>query len=40
MTILAEHGSRQVRDAVLATGMEAGLQDALRLLEQVAVSEH
>jgi len=36
MTILAEHPSRQVRDAVLESGMEAGLQDALRLLERAA----
>ncbi|HST48871.1 SRPBCC family protein [Jatrophihabitans sp.] len=40
MTILGEYGSRQVRDAVLESGMEAGMQDALSLLERVAVSEH
>jgi uncharacterized protein YndB with AHSA1/START domain len=38
MTILAEHGSRRVRDAVLESGMEDGLQDAMNLLERVAVS--
>jgi len=30
--------SREVRDAILATGMEDGLQDALDLLEQTAGS--
>ena len=38
MTILNEHGSREVRDMVLGTGMEAGLQDALELLEETAMS--
>jgi uncharacterized protein YndB with AHSA1/START domain len=38
MTVLAEHASRQDRDAVIASGMEDGLQDALTLLERVAVS--
>jgi hypothetical protein len=38
MTLLAEHDSRESRDAVLESGMEAGMQDALRLLEQVAAS--
>ncbi len=36
LTILAEHGSRENRDAVLASGMESGLQTALDLLEEVA----
>lgn len=38
MTILAEHANSSDRDAVLASGMEDGLQDALTLLERVAVS--
>ncbi|HEV2888585.1 MAG TPA: SRPBCC family protein [Jatrophihabitans sp.] len=38
MTVLAEHANRSERDAVIASGMEDGLQDALRLLERVAVS--
>lgn len=38
MTILGEYGSRQVRDSVIASGMEAGMQDALSLLEQVAAT--
>jgi uncharacterized protein YndB with AHSA1/START domain len=33
-----QHPSKEVRDAVIATGMEDGLQDALDLLEEVAVS--
>jgi uncharacterized protein YndB with AHSA1/START domain len=38
LTVLVEHDSKQSRDAHLDAGMEAGLQDALRLLERVAVS--
>jgi uncharacterized protein YndB with AHSA1/START domain len=38
MTVLAEHASQADRDAVLASGMEDGMQDALNLLERVAVS--
>jgi uncharacterized protein YndB with AHSA1/START domain len=36
VTMLSEYSSTQVRDAVLATGMESGLQKALDLLEQTA----
>jgi len=36
LEILMQADSRQTRDAILATGMEDGLQDALDLLEQVA----
>jgi uncharacterized protein YndB with AHSA1/START domain len=38
LTILVEHSSREHRDAHIESGMEAGMQDALDLLEQVAVS--
>jgi uncharacterized protein YndB with AHSA1/START domain len=38
LTILVEHQSKEHRDAHIASGMEAGLQDALDLLEQVAIS--
>jgi uncharacterized protein YndB with AHSA1/START domain len=38
MTILVQHQSKEHRDAHIASGMEAGLQDALDLLEQVAIS--
>jgi uncharacterized protein YndB with AHSA1/START domain len=38
LTILVEHASKEHRDAHIESGMEAGLQDALDLLEQVALS--
>ena len=38
LTILVEHSSKQFRDMHIESGMEAGLQDALDLLEEVAVS--
>ena len=38
LTILVEHPNKEGRDAHIESGMEAGLQDALDLLEQVAVS--
>jgi uncharacterized protein YndB with AHSA1/START domain len=38
VTLLVQHTSRADRDARIESGMEAGLQDALDLLEQVAVS--
>jgi uncharacterized protein YndB with AHSA1/START domain len=38
LTILVEAPSKDVRDAIIDSGMEAGMQDALDLLEQVAVS--
>jgi uncharacterized protein YndB with AHSA1/START domain len=38
MTILVEHPTKEGRDAHIDSGMEAGLQDALSLLEQVAIS--
>jgi uncharacterized protein YndB with AHSA1/START domain len=38
LTILVQAKSKQTRDAIINSGMEAGLQDALDLLEQVAVS--
>ena len=38
LTILVQHTSKEHRDAHVNSGMEAGLQDALDLLEQVAVS--
>jgi hypothetical protein len=33
-----EAPSKESRDAIIESGMEAGMQDALGLLEQVAVS--
>ena len=38
LTILVQHQSREHRDAHIESGMEAGMQDALDLLEQVAIS--
>ena len=38
LTILVQHASKELRDAVIDSGMEAGMQDAMELLEQVAVS--
>jgi uncharacterized protein YndB with AHSA1/START domain len=38
VTILIEAKSKEERDAVIASGMEEGLQDALDLLEEVAQS--
>jgi uncharacterized protein YndB with AHSA1/START domain len=38
LEILVEAPSKEIRDAIIDSGMEAGLQDALDLLEEVAVS--
>jgi uncharacterized protein YndB with AHSA1/START domain len=38
VTILVQAANKVSRDAIIDSGMEAGLQDALDLLEQVAVS--
>jgi uncharacterized protein YndB with AHSA1/START domain len=38
LTILVQAPNKQVRDAIIESGMEEGLQDALALLEQVANS--
>ena len=38
LTVLVHAPTKEVRDAIIASGMEAGMQDALDLLEQVAVS--
>lgn len=38
LTILIEAKNRMARDAIIESGMEDGLQDALELLEQVAFS--
>jgi uncharacterized protein YndB with AHSA1/START domain len=38
LTILVQHSSKEHRDAHIESGMEDGLQDALDLMEQVAVS--
>jgi uncharacterized protein YndB with AHSA1/START domain len=38
LAILVQHTSKEHRDAHIDSGMEAGMQDAMDLLEQVAVS--
>jgi uncharacterized protein YndB with AHSA1/START domain len=38
LALLVQHESKEHRDAHINSGMEDGLQDALDLLEQVAVS--
>ena len=38
LTILVQHEKKEHRDAHIESGMEDGLQDALDLLEEVAVS--
>ena len=38
LTILVQAPSKETRDAIIDSGMEAGMQDALDLLEQVASS--
>jgi uncharacterized protein YndB with AHSA1/START domain len=38
LTILVEAPSKEIRDAIVESGMEPGMQDALELLEEVAVS--
>ena len=40
LAILIQATNKSVRDAIIASGMENGLQDALDLLEQVASSIH
>ena len=36
--VLVDAPSREIRDAIMESGMEAGMQDAYDLLEQVAIS--
>ena len=38
LEVLVEHESKEHRDAHIESGMEAGMQDAMDLLEQVAIS--
>jgi uncharacterized protein YndB with AHSA1/START domain len=38
VTVLVQHGEQGSRDAHVNSGMEDGLQEALDLLEQVALS--
>jgi uncharacterized protein YndB with AHSA1/START domain len=38
MTLLVDHASKEHRDGHINSGMEVGMQDAMDLLEQVAIS--
>ena len=38
LTVLVDHPTKEGRDAHINSGMEAGMQDAMDLLEEVAVS--
>jgi uncharacterized protein YndB with AHSA1/START domain len=38
LTILVQAKDKETRDAIIDSGMEAGMQDALDLLEEIAVS--
>jgi|SRR5215211_5847700 len=38
LTVLVQHRTKEGRDAHIESGMEAGMQDAMDLLEQVAIS--
>jgi uncharacterized protein YndB with AHSA1/START domain len=38
LTILVQHERKEHRDAHIESGMEAGMQDAMDLLEEVAIS--
>jgi uncharacterized protein YndB with AHSA1/START domain len=38
LTLRMEHPSQEVRDLVLSSGMEAGMQEAMDHLEEVAIS--
>jgi uncharacterized protein YndB with AHSA1/START domain len=38
MTTLVQAPTKEIRDAIIESGMEAGMQDAMDLLEEVAVS--
>ena len=38
LTILVQAPNKETRDAIIDSGMEAGLQDAMDLLEEVAIS--
>ena len=38
LTTLVQAPSKEIRDAIIESGMEAGMQDAMDLLEEVAIS--
>jgi hypothetical protein len=38
LTVLVQAPSKEIRDLIIDSGMEAGMQDAMDLLEEVAIS--
>jgi len=38
LTLLVDHPTKEIRDTVMNSGMEAGMQEGMDLLEQVAIS--
>jgi uncharacterized protein YndB with AHSA1/START domain len=38
LTVLVQAPNKEIRDAIIDSGMEAGMQDAMDLLEEVAIS--
>ena len=38
LTLLAEYSSKDVRDAIIDSGMEGGMQEQMDMLEEIAVS--
>jgi uncharacterized protein YndB with AHSA1/START domain len=42
LTVLVECGSREIRDGMMGSGMEVGMQEAYDLIEQIAIelAEH
>jgi uncharacterized protein YndB with AHSA1/START domain len=38
LTLLTDTGSKEVRDAIIDSGMEGGMQEGMDLLEEVAIS--
>jgi uncharacterized protein YndB with AHSA1/START domain len=38
LTLLVQTTSKELRDAIMSSGMEVGMQEAMDLLEQVAIS--
>ena len=38
MTVLIDCPNKEIRDAIIGSGMEAGMQDAYDLLEDLAIS--
>jgi len=38
LTLLTETGSRELRDMIIDSGMEGGMQEGMEALERVAIS--